>query len=105
MEKSIILEVQQMIELMKADVKKSFYLSNTKSYLVVVCLLSILLGLFFLFTLGLTEGRKLTDLAPLEVIEVILLGMDVTAIMLIIFTAGFIAKEFSNGSIQTSLAI
>src|SRR5699024_10726405 len=31
--------------------------------------------------------------------------MDVAAIMLIIFTATFIAKEFSHGSIHTSLAI
>src|SRR5690625_3936886 len=41
----------------------------------------------------------------MEVIDISLLGMDVTAIMLIIFTANFIAKEFSHGSIHTSLAI
>lgn len=94
-----------MIDLLKADVKKIFYLSNNRKYIVAVFLLSILLGLVFLFTLGVTEGKKLTDLSSLEVMGVILLGIDVTAIMLIIFTAGFIAKEFSNGSIHTSLAI
>src|SRR5690625_4799125 len=38
-------------------------------------------------------------------IDISLLGIDVTAIMFIIFTANFISKEFSTGAIHTSLAI
>src|SRR5699024_11520155 len=38
-------------------------------------------------------------------IDITLLGIDVTAIMFIIFTANFISKEFSTGAIHTYLAI
>ena len=36
----------------------------------------------------------------MEIVDITLLGIDVTAIMLIIFTANFIAKEFSTGTIH-----
>jgi len=94
-----------MKHLIKADFKKINFLSSHRNYLIVLCLLSISFSLMFLFTLGVTQAKKITDLPAMEVIDISLLGMDVTAIMLIIFTANFIAKEFSHGSIHTSLAI
>ncbi|MEI3605433.1 hypothetical protein SPD48_06985 [Pseudogracilibacillus sp. SE30717A] len=94
-----------MKHLIKADFKKINFLSSHRNYLIVLCLLSISFGLIFLFTLGVTQGKNLTELPAMEVIDISLLGMDVAAIMLIIFTATFISKEFSHGSIHTSLAI
>src|SRR5690625_7742797 len=41
----------------------------------------------------------------MEIIDVTLLGMDVAAIILIIFTAIFVKKELSPGAIHTNLAI
>lgn len=94
-----------MKHLIKADFKKINFLSSHRNYLIILCLLSISFGLIFLFTLGVTQGKNLTELPAMEVIDISLLGMDVAAIMLIIFTATFISKEFSHGSIHTSLAI
>src|SRR5690625_2180051 len=94
-----------MKDLIMADFKKINFLSSHRNYLIVLCLLSISFGLMFLFTLGVTQGKNLTELPAMEVIDISLLGMDVAAIMLIIYTATFIAKEFSHGSIHTSLAI
>lgn len=94
-----------MINLIKADFKKVYFLSSKRNFLIATFLLSILLGLTFLFTIGITQGKELTELSGLEVIDITLLGIDVTAIMLIIFTAVFISTEFSHGSIHTSLAI
>lgn len=89
----------------KADFKKLNYLSSHRNYLIILCLLSISFGLIFLFTIGVTQGKNLTELPAMDVIDISLLGMDVAAIMLIIFTATFISKEFSHVSIHTSLAI
>jgi len=94
-----------MKDLIMADFKRINFLSSHRNYLIVLCLLSISFGLMFLFTLGVTQRKNLTELPAMEVIDISLLGMDVAAIMLIIFTAIFIAKEFSHGSIHTSLAI
>lgn len=94
-----------MKHLIKADFKKVYFLPSHRNYLMVLSLLSISFGLIFLFTLGVTQGKSLTELPAMEIIDISLLGIDVTAIMLIIFTATFIAKEFSHGSIHTSLAI
>lgn len=98
-------EGKAMKHLIKADFKKITFLSSHRNYLTILCLLSISFGLIFLFTLGVTQEKHLTELPAIEVIDISLLGMDVAAIMLIIFTATFIAKEFSHGAIHTSLAI
>ncbi len=94
-----------MKHLIKADFKKVSYLQGYRNFLIATFLLSILFGITFLFTIDLTAGKKLTALSSIEVIDITLLGIDVTAIMLIIFAANFISKEFSTEAIHTSLAI
>ncbi|PWU66664.1 hypothetical protein [Gracilibacillus dipsosauri] len=94
-----------MKHLINADFKKISFLTSHRNYLIVLSLLSISFGLIFLFTLGVTQGKDLTELPAMEVIDISLLGMDVAAIMLIIFSATFISKEFSHDAIHTSLAI
>ncbi|MFZ4451012.1 hypothetical protein [Salibacterium aidingense] len=94
-----------MINVIKADFKKMYYLSSYLHYVLAIGLLSILFGFTFLFTIGVTQGKELTQLAGLEVMDITLLGMDIAAIMLIIFAASFISNEFTSGSICPSLAI
>lgn len=94
-----------MMRIIKADFKRISYLRNYWNFLLATFLLSIIFGITFLFTIDLTAGKELTALSNIEVIDITLLGIDVTAIMLIIFTANFISKEFSTGAIHTSLAI
>lgn len=94
-----------MMRLIKADFKKVSYLQGYRNFLLATLLLSILFGITFLFTIDLTAGKDLTALSNSEMIDITLLGIDVTAIMFIIFTANFISKEFSTGAIHTYLAI
>ncbi|MFD2132241.1 hypothetical protein ACFSKI_13600 [Pseudogracilibacillus auburnensis] len=94
-----------MMHLIKTDFKKITYLSGYRNFLIATFLLSILFGITFLFTIDITQGKKLTELSSIEVLDITLLGIDVTAIMLIIFTANLISKEFTTGAIHTSLAI
>src|SRR5690625_5547720 len=94
-----------MKHLIKADFQKVSYLQSYRKFLIAIFLLSIFFGITFLSTIELTAGKKLTALSSIEVMDITLLGIDVTTIMLIIFTANFISKEFSTDAIHTSLAI
>lgn len=94
-----------MINLLKADFKKVFYLSNYRYFLLAALLLSILFGAIFLFTINITQGKQLTELSGIEVIDITFLGIDVAAIMLILFTAFFISKDLAAGAVHVNLAI
>lgn len=94
-----------MMRLVKADMKKIIYLSGYRLFILLTFLFSILLGLLFLFTIDITQGKQLAELTGMEVMDVTLLGIDVAAIMLIVFSAQFVAKMFSTGSIQTFLTL
>lgn len=95
----------KMKNLVKADFKKTIYIPSYRYLLLTTVLLSLLFGLIFLMTIGVTEGRKLTSLSSLEVIDVSFLGIDVAAIMMIIFAALFISKDVADGAVHTNLAI
>src|SRR5690625_3888324 len=68
-------EGKAMKHLIKADFKKITFLSSHRNYLTILCLLSISFGLIFLFTLGVTQEKHLTELPAIEVIDISLLGM------------------------------
>lgn len=94
-----------MKNLIIADFKKLIYLPSNRYLLLSTIGLSILLGMIFLFTINVTQGKVFTELSSIEVIDITLLGMDATAIMLIIFTALYIKKDLASGAIHTNLAI
>lgn len=94
-----------MKSLIKADFKKILYLPGYRYFLLSTMALSILFGTLFLFTINVTQGKELAELSSIEVIDISLLGMDVAAIMLIIFTARFVTKDLSSGAVHTNLAI
>jgi len=94
-----------MINLMKADFKKVFYLTSYRYFLLSALLLSILFGAIFLFTINITQGKQITELSGIEVIDITFLGIDVAAIMLILFTAFFISKDLATGAVHLNLAI
>ena len=93
------------MHIIKADFKKISYLQGYRNVLLATAVLSILFGMTFLFTTNVTTGKSLSDLSWIEIMDITLLGIDVTTIMFIIFTAYFIANEFASGTIYTSLAI
>lgn len=94
-----------MMKLIKADFKKVFYIPSYRYLLTATFGLSLLLSLFFLLTIGITEGLELSSLSSVQVIDVSSLGIDVTAISMIIFSALFISKEISEGTVHTNLTI
>jgi len=94
-----------MMKLVKADFKKAIYIPNYRYLLLATLVLSLLFSLIFLTTIGITEGRELANLSSLEVIDISFLGIDVAAIMMIIFSALSISKDVSEGTVHTNLAI
>ena len=94
-----------MNNLIQADFKKILNLPSYRYFLLATIGLSILFGTFFVLSINITQGKELTELSGIEVIDISLLGVDVAAIMLIIFTAMFITKDLSPGAIHTNLAI
>ncbi|KAB8127092.1 hypothetical protein F9U64_18530 [Gracilibacillus oryzae] len=94
-----------MKHLIKADFKKIMYLPSYRYMILATILLSIVFGIIFLFTIEVTQGKLLTELSVLEVIDITLLGMDAAAIMLIIFAAIFVTKDLTSGAVHTNLAI
>lgn len=94
-----------MKHLIKADFKKIMYLPSYRYMIFATILLSILFGIIFLFTIEITQGKVLTELSGLEIFDITLLGMDVAAIMLIIFAAIFVAKDLASGAVHTNLAM
>lgn len=93
------------MKLIKSDFLKILHLSVYRNMMLATVSLSILFALIFIFTIGITEGTALANLSFKEVIDVTFLGIDAAAIMMILFTAIFTAKELSTGAIHTSLAI
>ncbi len=90
--------------LIKSEYEKIFFLKSTKIYIGSVIITSVIMGLIFALTTRVTQGRTITELAPIDVISANMLGIDVATIMLIIFTAISISNEFSTKLINISLA-
>lgn len=90
--------------LIKSEYEKIFFLRSTKVYLGLVIIMSLIMGLIFSLTTSVTQGRAITELAPIDVISANMLGIDVATIMLIIFTALSISREFTIKLINISLA-
>ena len=94
-----------MMNLIKSDFKKIFYLPAYRNFLMMTAVLSILFGAIFLFTINITQGKTFTELTFMEMIDISFLGIDVTTIMLIIFTAILISNNLAPGVVHTNLAI
>src|SRR5690554_6014890 len=94
-----------MINLINAEFKKIFFLKSSRIYLLILIVLSLILGLIFSLTTNVTQGRAITELSPMDVLSANMLGVDLANIMLIVFTAISIAKEFSTKLINISLVI
>ncbi len=91
--------------LITAEAKKILYLKWSRICLLVTVLASPAFGLLLSLTTRMTTGRAFVDLLPREVLSMNLLGVDLANIMLIVFTAMSISREFSTKSIQVSLAL
>ena len=92
-------------KLINTEYKKIIFLRSSKIFLGVIILLSLIMGIVFCSTTSVTEGKVLSELPPMDVMTASMLGIDVAAIMLIIFTALSISSEFSTKLINVSLAV
>ncbi|KAB1435949.1 ABC transporter permease [Candidatus Galacturonibacter soehngenii] len=91
--------------LIKAEYQKIVFLKSSRIFLITLIAASLMLGLIFSLTTSVTQGKAITELSPVDVISACMLGVDVTAIMLIIFAAISNAKEFSTKLIHVTLAV
>ncbi len=94
-----------MRNLIKSEFKKIFFLKSSRAYMLSLIVLSLILGLIFSLTTNVTQGKAITDLSSMDVLSANMLGVDLANIMLIIFTAISISKEFSTKLINVSLVI
>lgn len=94
-----------MMRLIKADFKKIFFLAKSRHFLLATIFLSILFGVILLLTINVTEGRTLTELSGIEVVDITYLGMDVATIMMIIYAALFLSNNITNETVHFNLAI
>ena len=94
-----------MMRLIKADFKKLFFLAKSRHFLLATIFLSILFGVILLLTINVTEGRTLTELSGIEVVDITYLGMDVATIMMIIYAALFLSNNITNEAVHFNLAI
>jgi ABC-type transport system involved in multi-copper enzyme maturation permease subunit len=94
-----------MRNLIQAEFKKIFFQKSSKVYMLTLILVSLVLGLIFSLTTSVTQGKAIVELSSMDVLSSNILGVDMANIMLIIFTAMSISKEFTTKLINISLAI
>ncbi len=92
-----------MIHSFYAEWEKIGFPKSSRLYLTFAMIFSVLMGLLFSFTTEITQQRALSELKPMSVIEVNMLGVDVAALLLVLFTAVQIGREFQGKTIQTYL--
>lgn len=85
------------------EYQKVWFVRSSRIYLVFAGITSILIGLAFSLTTKITQGRTLSQLEPMEIISVNMLGVDVWTLFLIIFIAVQIGREFQERTIQSYL--
>ncbi len=89
----------------RAEWEKIWFPKSSRLYLPIAMIFSILMGLVLAFTTEITQHKSLSGLKPMSVIEVNMLGLDVATILLILFVAVQIAREFQKKTIQIYLAM
>lgn len=94
-----------MKQLVLAEYKKISFLRSSRRYLLSLVAASLAFGVALSLTSQTTTGRHLSELRPDEVLSMNLLGVDLANIMLIVFTAMSIHREFSTRLIEVSLAL
>jgi len=92
-----------MIHAIRAEWEKIWFPRSSRLYLPIAMIFSILMGLVLAFTTEITEHKALSELKPMSVIEVNMLGVDIVTILLIFYTAVQIGREFQGRTLQTYL--
>ncbi len=92
-------------KLIKAEYQKIIFLKFSTTFLGILLITSLAMGLIFSLTTNVTQGKSIAEMNPTDIISASMLGIDVAAIMLIIFTALSISNEFSTKLIHVSLAV
>ncbi|MTI46384.1 ABC transporter permease [Sporosalibacterium faouarense] len=94
-----------MKNLIQSEIKKIFFLKFSKNYLISMIAMGLALGIIFSLTTNVTQGKAITELSPMDIVSTNMLGVDLANVMLIIFTALSISKEFSTDAIYVSLVV
>ncbi len=92
------------MKMIRSEYLKIYFIKSSRIYLIFATLAGILTGLLFSLTTSLTQGRTLSELKPMEIISINLLGVDAVSIFLLIFAAIQIGREFQEGSIESYLS-
>lgn len=94
-----------MKRLVLAECRKIFFLKFSRRYLAVLIIAGLAFGALLSLTTQMTTGRRFDELGSLDVLSMNLLGVDLANILLMVFAAMSVHREFSTGSIQVSLSL
>jgi len=91
--------------IIKTEFKKIFFRRSSRIYILALIAVSVLLGILFVLTTNVTQGRAITELSRMDILSANMLGLDLANIMLIVFTAITISREFRTNLISISLGV
>ena len=86
-----------------AEWSKLFSLRATRRSLLAAVLLAVASALLFCLVIEATTGAPLARTPTFDVLSAGLLGVDVTALFILVVAAGMVGSEYANGMIRTTL--
>ena len=87
-----------------AEWKKIWFPAQSRLYLLLAPVAAVAMGLVFASTTQVTRGEALSQLDPMSIISANILGVDVVAVLLLLFAAVQVGREFRERTAQSYLA-
>ena len=88
-----------------AEWKKIWFPAHSRLYLLLALVAAVAMGLVFASTTQVTRGEALSQLDPMSIISANILGVDVVAVLLLLFAAVQVGREFRERTAQSYLAV
>lgn len=93
-----------MTRAINAEWKKIWSPTRSRLYLLLAPVAAVVMGLVFASTTKVTRGEALSQLDPMSIVSANVLGVDVVAILLLLFAAVQVGREFRERTAQSYLA-
>ena len=87
-----------------AEWKKIWFPTRSRLYLFLAPVAAVVMGLVLASTTKVTRGEALSRLDPMSIISANVLGVDVVAVLLLLFAAVQVGREFRERTAQSYLA-
>lgn len=85
-----------MSSIFKAEIKKIKYLKRAKLYFSSLFLVSLCTSLLLITSLNITQSKRIIEFTSYDILSVSMFGLDAATIMLVVFIAIELSKEFNS---------